>query len=75
MLIVREASLKGKLLNTVDIAERAEVDRKVAERALKRFDKSGITLSEKIGRDNVHFTPAGFLDQPHGRQILTGTRM
>ena len=74
LLIVREASLNGKVLNTVDIAERAEVDRKVAERALKKFDKDGITRSEKIGRDVVHFTPAGFLDQPHVvDRYFTGT--
>ncbi len=74
LLIVREASLNGKLLNTVDIAERADVDRKVAERALKKFDKDGITRSEKIGRDVVHFTPAGFLDQPHVvDRYFTGT--
>ena len=65
MLIVREAFLKGELLNTVEIADRADVDRKVAERALKRLAKSGVSLSEKIGRENVHFTPAGHLDQDY----------
>jgi hypothetical protein len=74
LLIVREASLNGKLLNTVDIADRAEVGRKAAERALKKFDENGITRSEKIGREVVHFTPAGFLDQPHVvDRYFTGT--
>ena len=60
MLIVREAFLKGELLNTVEIAGRADVDRKVAERALKRLaQKRCCPLFEKIGRENVHFTPAG----------------
>ena len=61
-LAVHEAQLRDELLNTTEIAEKASIDRKAAERALKRLDKAGIVRSEGIGREMKHFIPASRLD-------------
>ena len=62
-LVVREGHMRGELLNTSEIAEKASIDRKAAERILKRLSKVGLIRSEEIGREMKHFIPADRFDR------------
>ena len=62
MIAIREAILKGELPNTSELADRVEIDRKAAERALKKLDAAGLIRSEDIGREMKHYYTADVLE-------------